>query len=343
MVTITQKLDSTLDARSFRLGSFGFANLTFTVPENRAFYSERLDVRDSLGVFVDVTAGIDVTTNEAFWIFRAIDPATGQLPVFNGFLPVNDALHRGEGFANYTIRPRREAKTGDVVHAKASIIFDTNEPIDTPEIFNTIDAGIPVSRVTALPTALNNTTFTLNWSGADDSTGSRISEYALYVSADGQPFQLFEEGLADTSLVFSGDFGSTYRFFTIVRDNAGNVEVLKTSAEATVTLDPNATAVASNQAVLPKTFALHQNYPNPFNPITTIKYELPVPTDVKLEIFDILGRRVRTVVDAKQDAGYHRVQWDGKNSYGLQVATGVYFYRIKAEGFVKTRKMVLVR
>lgn len=342
VVAITQKLDSTLDARSFRLGSFGFANLTFTVPENHAFYSERLDVRDSLGVFVDITAGIDITTNEAFWIFRAIDPPTGQLPVFNGFVPVNDAQHRGEGFANYTIRPKRDAKTGDVVHAKARIIFDTNEPIDTPEIFNTIDAVVPTSRVTALPSAFNQTTLTVSWSGADDPTGSQIRDFALYVSADDNPFELYEEGITDTSLVFSGDFGSTYRFFTIVHDNAGNSEALKAIPEASVTLDPTV-AVAENKAELPKTFELYQNYPNPFNPATIIKYDLPVPSEVKLEIFDILGRRVHVLVDAKQNAGFHHALWDGKTEAGRSVVTGVYFYRLAAKGFVKTRKMLVLR
>jgi len=343
VVSITQKLDSTLDSRSFRLGSFGFANQTFTVPENRAFYSERLDVRDSLGVFVDVTAGIDITTSEAFWIFRAIDPATGQLPVFNGFLPVNDAQHRGEGFANYTIRPKREAKTGDVVQAQARIIFDTNEPIDTPEIFNTIDAVIPTSRVAALPATINTTTFTLRWSGQDDATGSKIHSYALYVSENNQAFKLFESELADTSLVFSGDPGNTYRFFILAADNAGNIEPLKVAAEATVMIDPNATAVAGNRSALPKAFALYQNYPNPFNPTTIIKYDLPVPSEVKLEIFDILGRRVRVLVDTKQQAGFHNALWDGKTAAGRSVATGVYFYRIEAKEFVKTRKMLLVR
>lgn len=133
---------------------------------------------------------------------------------------------------------------------------------------DSLDAGIPNSHVTALPTALNNTTFTLSWSGADDSTGSSISDYALHVSTDGQPFQLFEDGLIDTSLVFSGDFGSSYRFFTIARDHAGNAEALKTTADATITLDPTV-SVPGEEVPLPKSFTLYLNYPNPFNPTTT--------------------------------------------------------------------------
>ncbi len=343
VVTIRQKLDSTLDSRSFRLGNFGFSNRSFTVPENRAFYSTRLDVRDSLGVFVDVNAGLDVTTNEAFWIFRAIDPATGQLPVFNGFLPVNNAQHRGEGFANYTIRPRNTAKTGEVVRAKASIVFDTNEPIDTPEIFNTVDALIPSSRIAALPATINTTTFTLRWSGQDAAAGSKIRAYALYVSENNQPFELFESDLADASLVFSGDPGNTYRFFILAADNAGNIEPLKIAADATVMIDPNATSVADNVVELPKTFALYQNYPNPFNPTTTFRYDLPKSSHVKLVIYNMLGQKVRIVINAVQEAGIRSVQWDGKSDAGVQVASGVFFYRLEAGDFVKVRKMLLMR
>ncbi|MCA9741571.1 T9SS type A sorting domain-containing protein [candidate division KSB1 bacterium] len=350
VVMITQKLDSTLDSRSFRLGSFGFANHTFTVPENRAFYSTRLDVRDSLGMFVDFTAGIDLVKNEAFWTFRAIDPATGQLPVFEGFLPVNDPQHRGEGFANYNTRPKVTAQTGDVVHAQARIVFDTNEPIDTPEIFNTIDAVIPYSKVAALPAALDSTTFTLRWSGMDDSTGSQIRGYDVYVSENNGPFEVLESGLLDTSLVFSGDFGSSYSFFTIATDLAGNAEAQKSTPEASITLDPTATSVAVSSAALPKTFALYQNYPNPFNPTTTFRYDLPTPSEVKLVIYNILGQRVRTLLDKTVPAGSHTVQWDGRNELGLQVATGLYFYQLEArdpaaqkQHFNQTRKMLLLR
>ncbi|MBL0061278.1 MAG: hypothetical protein IPP40_07285 [bacterium] len=91
-VHITQLLDPDLNPNSFRLGSFGFANMTFNVPANRAFYSTRLDVRDSLGIYVDVVAGINVNTNEIFWDFSSVDPTTGQPPTnpFAGFLAIND-------------------------------------------------------------------------------------------------------------------------------------------------------------------------------------------------------------------------------------------------------------
>lgn len=94
---------------------------------------------------------------------------------------------------------------------------------------------------------------------------------------------------------------------------------------------------------LPKEFHVSQNYPNPFNPETTIKYQLPHAAEVKLEIFNLLGQRVATLVEKRQPAGYYTAQWDGRDSAGTYVASGVYLYRLQTENFVKVRKLVLVR
>jgi MAM domain-containing protein meprin/A5/mu/flagellar hook capping protein FlgD/HYDIN/CFA65/VesB family protein/BACON domain-containing protein len=94
---------------------------------------------------------------------------------------------------------------------------------------------------------------------------------------------------------------------------------------------------------LPTKYALHQNFPNPFNPSTTIKYDLKVKTDVMLTIYNVLGQKVRTLVQTNQAAGFKNVVWNGLNEIGEQVATGVYIYRIEADGFVKSRKMVFMK
>ncbi|RKY76046.1 hypothetical protein DRQ12_10820 [candidate division KSB1 bacterium] len=91
-----------------------------------------------------------------------------------------------------------------------------------------------------------------------------------------------------------------------------------------------------------QSFALQQNFPNPFNTQTTIEYQLPRSSYVCLEIYDLLGRRVRTLVDGKKEAGVHRVEWDGKNMLGKNVASGVYICRMQAGGFVNRRKLVLI-
>ena len=94
---------------------------------------------------------------------------------------------------------------------------------------------------------------------------------------------------------------------------------------------------------IPGKFALHYNYPNPFNPVTTIRYDLPLGTDVHLVVFDILGREVRTLVKEKQESGFKSVKWNGKNDMGQTVSAGMYFYRIQAGSFSKVQKMVLLK
>ena len=108
--------------------------------------------------------------------------------------------------------------------------------------------------------------------------------------------------------------------------------------------EPDLTSVEDNlNKSLPENFKLEQNYPNPFNPGTTIGYNLPNKASVKLAIYDIRGRKVATLVEQIQDAGTNTVKWNGKDDSGRSVAAGVYFYRIHANDFVQTSKMVVVR
>ena len=101
---------------------------------------------------------------------------------------------------------------------------------------------------------------------------------------------------------------------------------------------------AISAAVLgPKEFCLHPNYPNPFNPVTTISYDLPQDVYVELTVYNMLGEKVTTLVKGNQPAGYYNVEWDGRNSQGRIVSSGMYFLRISAGSYCKTNKMVIVR
>jgi hypothetical protein len=95
--------------------------------------------------------------------------------------------------------------------------------------------------------------------------------------------------------------------------------------------------VAAEEA-MPAKYLLHQNYPNPFNPSTTIKYELPKSSVVRLSVYDILGREVLVLVNERRDAGVHEIKYDGSG-----LSSGVYLYRLTVGSFVETRKLVLVR
>jgi len=95
--------------------------------------------------------------------------------------------------------------------------------------------------------------------------------------------------------------------------------------------------------LMPIAYALHQNYPNPFNPVTTIQYDLPDNSQVQVAIYDMLGRKVRTLVSGFENAGFKAVQWQGKNDFGRSVGAGVYIYQIQAGDFLQTRKMILLK
>ncbi|UCB53358.1 MAG: T9SS type A sorting domain-containing protein [Candidatus Zixiibacteriota bacterium] len=97
------------------------------------------------------------------------------------------------------------------------------------------------------------------------------------------------------------------------------------------------------QEGLPGEFSLSDNYPNPFNPETRIPYFVPRACQVKLEVFNVLGQKIRTLVGEHQTAGDREVSWDGRNEAGEQVASGVYFYKLEAEDFIQTKKMILIR
>lgn len=96
-------------------------------------------------------------------------------------------------------------------------------------------------------------------------------------------------------------------------------------------------------AALPTSFELSQNVPNPFNPTTQIKFALPKAGQVNLVVYNVLGQQVTNLVDGYMNAGYQTVTWDGTDYSGSSVASGVYFYKLKAEEFTATKKMLLLK
>jgi hypothetical protein len=93
----------------------------------------------------------------------------------------------------------------------------------------------------------------------------------------------------------------------------------------------------------PCDFVLFQNYPNPFNPATNIEFVLPKSGQVKIEIFNILGQKIRTLVDECLKPGHKLVDWDGKDDSGKEVSSGIYFYRIATDEFSEAKKMLLLK
>lgn len=243
-VEVRLPLDAQLDPLSFRLGSFGFGEYVFSVPPNKSYYTTRIDVSDSLGVFVDVTAGVDYITKEAFWILLSIDPATGLNSTVSpllGFLPVNDSTLAdsttgpGEGFLNFTIAPTAQAATGDTLHAQANIVFDFNPPIFTNIWTNLVDAGAPQSRPMAVQLA-GDTTLRISALSDDDPGGVGVATYDIYVSEDGDPYYLLAADVdKDSVFFFPGSAGVNYCFQTLAADWVDNREAVKGVADSCLT------------------------------------------------------------------------------------------------------------
>lgn len=110
-----------------------------------------------------------------------------------------------------------------------------------------------------------------------------------------------------------------------------NSTILLVSTEQT-------TAVEDETFSMPDRYYISQNYPNPFNAATTIKYGIPEPCHVTIEIYDILGRQLETLIDEYREAGEHQVIWNAG-----EMSSGVYFYKIQAAGYGRTNKMILLR
>jgi N-acetylneuraminic acid mutarotase len=170
--------------------------------------------------------------------------------------------------------------------------------------FFTSAGGVSANYVARFNTQTNT------WSslGTGSSNGVNDDVNALAVSGN--------EVVVGGNFTLAGGIASTF----IARWNSGSSRVEQLSPTA------------------PKTFRLEQNYPNPFNPSTTIRYQLPVASEVKLEVYDVLGKKIATLVNERQSAGSYQVVW---NASGL--SSGTYFYRLQAGTFVETKKMIMVK
>ncbi|MEW5796542.1 MAG: T9SS type A sorting domain-containing protein [Candidatus Zixiibacteriota bacterium] len=135
---------------------------------------------------------------------------------------------------------------------------------------------------------------------------------------------------------------SNTRFLLTPADGSISFVPLFSPGSITVTAATDVDIITDDGS-LPETYSLSQNYPNPFNPSTTIELSLPRAGRASIEVFNVLGQSVRTLIDGDLPVGTHRVVFDGRSDQGAMLASGAYFYRLTAGEFVETRKMMLVK
>jgi flagellar hook assembly protein FlgD len=103
------------------------------------------------------------------------------------------------------------------------------------------------------------------------------------------------------------------------------------------------TGIEDSEIGIATNYQLEQNYPNPFNPSTSIEYYIPSTSDVKVEIYNLLGSKITSLFEGKQSAGSHTLTWNGKDQSGNPVASGIYFYKLSTPNFSETKKMMLMK
>ncbi|GBC93975.1 hypothetical protein HRbin15_02477 [bacterium HR15] len=243
-VTISDQLDEDLDWRTFEVDTISFRGGRYTVqaPAGQRFFQTEVQMREEDGgLRVQILAGIDLTTGVVNFRLTAIDPQTGEPPTspLLGILPPNNEQHEGEGFVTFRVKPKRTVPTGTVITNSATIVFDEEQPITTNEVFNTVDALPPTTSMAPLPERTNRVSFVLRWAGEDDEGGSGLRDYTVWVSVDGQPYQVWLNNPQQTQAVFDAQPGShVYAFYVTASDQAGNLTPAPDQPQAVIRATP---------------------------------------------------------------------------------------------------------
>jgi Beta-propeller repeat len=232
-VVVTDRLDPALDLNTLRLGAIVIANRVLQPPSRSTDFAGYLDLRSTQHVVVDVRVQLDAAARVLTWRLTAIDPATGAPPLDPnmGLLPPNTAPPSGEGSVSFTALAAADRPTGTTVANQATIVFDSNAPIDTPTWSNVLDRDPPTSALTPLRAKTAGPDIAVSWSGSD--VGSGVRDVAIDVSADGGPFAFWDRA-SSHQFTYRGEIGHQYAFRIVARDLVGNTQ---TEAPATTSTE----------------------------------------------------------------------------------------------------------
>ena len=216
-------------------------------------------------------------------------------------------------------------------HTEDPYIFFDSPPatgFSMDNLFPAVPADIVISS-----TDTDESTFSVDiaWSDPVDEDFAYHNVYRADLASNDPAFvfQTIESSYTD----IVSEWGN-YEYWVTAVDHNGNESDQSSLAGIELSVE---------QEVLPEEFALGQNYPNPFNPSTQIRYALPEQSRVTITIYNMLGGKVRTLVNDFQDAGYRNILWNATNDHGSPVSAGMYIYTIKAGNFYQAKKMILLK
>ncbi|SYZ72409.1 hypothetical protein TRIP_C20524 [Candidatus Zixiibacteriota bacterium] len=299
-----------------------------------------------------------------------IQPPLGYVPVGTASVPI--ALTGGDHQIDFALADAASGKIRNIWWWKTQVSYVrdglraeiTRADFDNygQQIFNHFylrDDGnsIPIARCTYIddpPRPLNFDDFVQIFLGPYDGSNQACARNALLTNLlniasirQAQLAIVSLDGATATQAVtyFGGLYligGNTNWYIAFI--NLRKMHMGEKIAAGVIPLStPNILYKSEEISSLPATYRLSQNYPNPFNPITTISFALPKPGPVTIEIYNMIGQKVAELINAPLAAGYHVIQWDSRNQTGSPVASGIYFYRLRADNFCDTKKMILLK
>jgi hypothetical protein len=193
--------------------------------------------------------------------------------------------------------------------------------------------------------------YKLKWNTSKE-VDNEVVDYLIYVQIGKMQVEMVHD-TTDTSytITYQEFLENVFELFPMLprvtvkfsMEATDGIDTVKITGDNRVVLVNRYEYLSTEGKGIPTAFALHENYPNPFNPTTTLRFDLPEITDVTLTIYNMLGQRVRTFNMNDTPAGYHSIKWNATNDYGEQVGAGVYLYQLRANHFLKTKKMVLLK
>lgn len=311
IVTVSDTLDATkFDLNTFEFTDFTIANKTYTVPKGR----QEFVLEDSLspGMKVRINGKLEISSGEVTWQFTAIDPATGDIPVFDGFLPPNKIMPEGEGSVSFTILPKQTLADGAVIKNRASIIFDQNDPILTNTWQNIVDA-LPPSGTVSATRVEGSREIHLTFNGSDAASG--IAYYDIHIQEDGGEWLAFGNAYGDTETILA-DSSKKYNLYVVAYDQVGNNELKIPVAETTIGI--NELIKGKGQLSLGP------------NPATGIVYIGGLKKSGTFIISDLSGKKVLSGIVSENN-----------NSIDIfQLTSGMYIISIYSNGSFESLKLI---
>jgi hypothetical protein len=326
-VIILDTLDRKVyDFSTFSANSFGFGSRSYNIPIGASEYVEDVNYNDNLAVRFYIR--LDKETGIVKATFKTIDKATGVVTEepLAGFLPPNINAPEGDGHVSFSIDMKEGLADGTVIANRASIIFDSNEPILTDVWSNTIDRNLPSSRVTEAR-KVTDSTMVVKINGNDPASGVR--KYRLYTSQNGASYTYI--GVVKDSAIVTGIPGNTYDFYAVAVDAVGNQESKNSVSEASVKLAPDDTnPVANGEFYL---------YPVPSGGTIHLELDVPEAQQLIIAVYTASGQRVAELYNGNAGNGNLKIT---RNLYNL--SSGLYFVHARgSKGINQKKKMVLVK